>query len=93
MLAQAGPFIETSSSSRSRPGTWIPWLRRTRHSPYPIMADESVESYEDAQRVLAKNACDYINIKLMKTGGLSEAQKINDLAESRGGANHGRQHD
>ena len=56
----------------------------TRHSPYPIMADESVESYEDAQRVLAKNACDYINIKLMKTGGLSEAQKINDLAESRG---------
>ena len=54
------------------------------HSPYPIMADESVESYEDAQRVLAKGACDYINIKLMKTGGLSEAQKINDLAESRG---------
>lgn len=65
----------------------------TRHSPYPIMADESVESYEDAQRVLAKNACDYINIKLMKTGGLSEAQEDQRLSRKPGGANHGRQHD
>lgn len=58
------------------------WLTKT--SPYPIMADEAVESYLDAQKVVEKRAADYINIKLMKTGGLSEAQKINDLAESRG---------
>lgn len=56
----------------------------TLHSPYPIMADESVESFSDAQVVIQKHAADYINIKLMKTGGLSEAQKINDLAESNG---------
>lgn len=56
----------------------------TAHCPYPIMADESVHSYQDAQAVIARHAADYINIKLMKTGGLSEAQKINDLAASRG---------
>lgn len=56
----------------------------TAHCPYPIMADESVHSYLDAQKVVAMKAADYINIKLMKTGGLSEAQKINDLAASHG---------
>lgn len=56
----------------------------TKNCPYAIMADESVESYRDAQKLIALHACDYINIKLMKTGGLSEAQKINDLAESNG---------
>ncbi|WP_297815467.1 dipeptide epimerase [uncultured Lactobacillus sp.] len=54
----------------------------TAHSLIPIMADESVASYEDAINLLENRACDYINIKLMKTGGLSEAIKINDLAQA-----------
>lgn len=52
----------------------------TANSLIPIMADESVASYGDAINLLEHRACDYINIKLMKTGGLSEAIKINDLA-------------
>lgn len=56
----------------------------TADCPYPIMADESVHSFSDAQKVIAMQAADYINIKLMKTGGLSEAEKINALAASHG---------
>lgn len=56
----------------------------TANSIIPIMADESVASYQDAINLLENNACDYINIKLMKTGGLSEAIKINDLAQEHG---------
>ena len=43
----------------------------------PIMADESVFSYVDALNILDQHAADYVNIKLMKTGGISEATKIN----------------
>ncbi|WP_390408902.1 dipeptide epimerase [Lacticaseibacillus jixiensis] len=43
----------------------------------PIMADESVYSDQDALRILALHAADYVNIKLMKTGGISVAEKIN----------------
>jgi L-alanine-DL-glutamate epimerase-like enolase superfamily enzyme len=34
----------------------------------PVAADESVRSLEDARGVLEKQAADYINIKIMKTG-------------------------
>ncbi|MCH3904524.1 MAG: dipeptide epimerase [Lactobacillus sp.] len=71
-------FIEQPLAASDLAG--MAWL--TAHCPYPIMADESVHSYQDAQKVVAMQAADYINIKLMKTGGLSEAQKINDLAAS-----------
>ena len=54
------------------------------HSPIDIMADESVFDFSDALRMINEHACDLINIKLMKTGGLSEAEKINSLAESAG---------
>ncbi|WP_432362505.1 mandelate racemase/muconate lactonizing enzyme family protein [Sporosarcina sp. UB5] len=53
----------------------------TNHTITPIMADESVFSAKDALRVLERRACDLINIKLMKSGGIHEALKINALAE------------
>ncbi len=53
----------------------------TANSALPIMADESVFSPADALNLLQKRACDYINIKLMKTGGLSQAEEINHLCE------------
>lgn len=46
----------------------------------PLIADESVFDSEDARNVLEKSAADVVNIKLMKTGGLREAQKIADIA-------------
>jgi len=49
-------------------------------SPVKIMADESVYNHHDARKQIATGSCDYINIKLAKSGGLFEAKKIHDLA-------------
>lgn len=56
----------------------------TDRTATPIMADESVFSVNDAKRVLEMRAADLINIKLMKSGGIYQALKINTLAESYG---------
>lgn len=50
----------------------------------PIMADESIFSASDALRILQSRAADLINIKLMKSGGIHGALKINALAETYG---------
>jgi o-succinylbenzoate synthase len=50
----------------------------------PVLADESVFSLHDAHRLLEKEAVDYINIKLAKTGGISHALKLADLCQSYG---------
>jgi len=47
--------------------------------PIPIMADESVFDHHDARRLIAANACDYVNIKFAKSGGILEATKIDTL--------------
>ncbi len=47
----------------------------------PVLADESVFSPEDALKILQERAADFINIKLMKTGGLHNALKICSIAE------------
>lgn len=53
----------------------------TDHSPIPVMADESVFSPLDAMTLLELHAVDYLNIKLMKCGGLSNALRIISIAE------------
>lgn len=50
----------------------------------PIMADESLFSLHDGLKLLEMQACDYLNIKLMKTGGISTALEIASLASSYG---------
>jgi L-alanine-DL-glutamate epimerase-like enolase superfamily enzyme len=50
----------------------------------PIMLDESVFSPEDARRALAAKACDWINIKLQKCGGIGPGLAIADLAQAAG---------
>ncbi len=47
----------------------------------PVLADESVFSPQDALKILQTRAADFINIKLMKTGGLHNALKICSIAE------------
>ena len=53
-------------------------------SPIPIMADESVFTHHDAERLIRNKACTYINIKFAKSGGICEATKINKVAEANG---------
>ncbi|APA82766.1 dipeptide epimerase [Francisella tularensis] len=53
-------------------------------SNIPVVADESVFDAKDAERVIDEQACNMINIKLAKSGGILEAQKIKKLADSAG---------
>jgi L-alanine-DL-glutamate epimerase-like enolase superfamily enzyme len=53
-----------------------------RNSPVPVMADESVHSPEDALRLIQAEAVDFINIKLMKCGGILKGRKIAEVAEA-----------
>lgn len=46
-----------------------------------IMADESCYNHHDAERLIAWNACDSINIKLAKSGGIQEALRIHKVAQ------------
>jgi L-alanine-DL-glutamate epimerase-like enolase superfamily enzyme len=55
--------------------------RVKRESPIPIMADECCGDDHDAERLIQLNACDYMNIKLGKSGGLFKALKMVRMAE------------
>ena len=50
-------------------------------SPIPLMADESVFTHHDAERIIRNKACAFINIKFAKSGGIHEALMINKVAE------------
>lgn len=46
----------------------------------PVMPDESVETAADASTLVGRGAGDVYNIKLMKTGGITEAIRLNAVA-------------
>ncbi len=48
---------------------------------YPILADEAIFSPKDAIELLEMEACDFINIKLAKCGGVKNALLIADIAK------------
>jgi L-Ala-D/L-Glu epimerase len=53
-----------------------------KNSPIPIMADECCGDEHDAERLIELDACDYINIKLGKSGGIFKALQIVAMAEA-----------
>jgi len=50
----------------------------------PLLADESIFSVKDARRLLELQAIDYVNIKLAKTAGITEALELADLSKEFG---------
>lgn len=50
----------------------------------PIMADESVLSWEQGFQVAKRGAADIISIKLAKTGGITRGKKVAAMAEAAG---------
>ncbi len=46
----------------------------------PLLADESIFSMKDARRLLEMQAIDYVNIKLAKTAGITQALSLADLS-------------
>jgi L-Ala-D/L-Glu epimerase len=55
-----------------------------RASGLAVMADEAIHSARDVLRAVQLRACDLINIKLMKSGGLLGALQLNAVAETAG---------
>lgn len=53
-------------------------------SSIPIMADESLVTYDDAKNLIEHNACDYFNLRISKCGGLYRTLAIAELAEREG---------
>ncbi len=60
----------------------LPELRR--QGSIPIMSDETCCDHHDVKRLIALNACDAINIKLGKSGGIFKALKMIELAAAVG---------
>jgi L-Ala-D/L-Glu epimerase len=52
-----------------------------KNSPIPIMADECCCTENDVKRLIKLQACDKLNIKMGKSGGLFIAKKMLKLAE------------
>jgi o-succinylbenzoate synthase len=50
----------------------------------PLLADESIFSVKDARRLLEMQAIDYVNIKLAKTAGISQALELAELSKEFG---------
>lgn len=60
------------------------FARLRANSELPICADESVFTHIDALRLVKADAVDFLNIKLVKSGGINTALKINSIAEAAG---------
>jgi L-alanine-DL-glutamate epimerase-like enolase superfamily enzyme len=66
--------------------TWfddrLPELRE--QTAVKIMADESCYNHHDARKLINSKSCDYLNIKLAKSGGINEGLKIHKIATEAG---------
>jgi muconate cycloisomerase len=49
----------------------------------PVIVDESMCNLSDAKRLIERGACDIINIKISKCGGLLRSKQIKDFAQSK----------
>ena len=50
----------------------------------PLLADESIFSVKDARKLLEMQAIDFVNIKLAKTAGISQALELAELSKAFG---------
>ncbi|APF03594.1 TPA: dipeptide epimerase [Legionella pneumophila] len=72
------PLVEQPVSARN-----LPDLKAINEQvDCSIIADEACFSPEDALNIAMINACDGVNIKLMKSGGLEKAQAIYHIAQA-----------
>lgn len=50
----------------------------------PVMADESLVTFEDAEQLISLKACDFFNLRVSKCGGIYKTLHIAELAKKAG---------
>ncbi len=58
------------------------WHLLRQEGNIPIMADESLKKLSDSFTLTSRQAVDFLNVKLMKVGGITPALQINSSARS-----------
>jgi len=82
-LEDAGVFLELLEQPvKANDLVGLKYVTDRVHAP--VMADESVFGPAEVIDLIRMRAADIINIKLMKTGGISNAIRIADIAELHG---------
>lgn len=64
--------------------TYDECLSVRRHCPQPFVLDENIDSLEMLIRAHADRACDVVNLKISKLGGITKLRQARDLCVSAG---------
>jgi L-alanine-DL-glutamate epimerase-like enolase superfamily enzyme len=88
-LIEAAHFIRNTKQADlelieqpTSPELTFQWHLLRQEGNVPIMADESLKKLADSFTLTSKQAVDFLNIKLMKVGGITPALQINSSARS-----------
>lgn len=80
-------LVELGIDSFEQPmprGNLHDWAKLKKHAAIPIMADESLVTFEDARDLIENKACDFFNLRVSKCGGIANTLKIARLGEENG---------
>lgn len=88
-LIEAAHFIRNTKQvdiemieQPTSPELTFQWHLLRQEGNIPIMADESLKKLSDSFTLVSRQAVDFLNIKLMKVGGITPALQINSSARS-----------
>lgn len=88
-LIEAAHFIRSTRHAAlelieqpTSPELTFQWHLLRQEGNVPIMADESLKKLADSFNLSSRQAVDFLNIKLMKVGGITPALQINSSARS-----------
>lgn len=88
-LIEAAHFIRNTRQADlelieqpTSPELTFQWHLLRQEGNVPIMADESLKKLSDSFTLTSRQAVDFLNIKLMKVGGITPALQINSSARS-----------
>jgi L-alanine-DL-glutamate epimerase-like enolase superfamily enzyme len=88
-LIEAAHFIRNTKQvglelieQPTSPDLTFQWHLLRQEGNVPIMADESLKKLSDSFTLTSRQAVDFLNIKLMKVGGITPALQINSSARS-----------
>ncbi len=88
-LIESAHFIRNSKNANlelieqpTSPELTFQWHLLRAEGNVPIMADESLKKLSDSFTLTSRQAVDFLNVKLMKVGGITPALQINSSARS-----------